>query len=266
MADIDVIANPDVQALGRAVSRAGQLLRVLEEAGLSQKALQGPIDDQDGRLELVIWWEDRFNPKPGFASDIYTMAEAARILDGDFHGPDQARKFFGGRMSQKCFRDVAFDAEEVRTLKGTHVLVAVPRLSVMGIHAKAPQVFQSKDDPWFGASNQRRAFTDDKLEPDWYWVRKETVPGGTSTHWEAQRGMVQAPDFVPEANLAVYAYAVHKLTTGEQMFSRVWVRTNSVTSAGGRVSLDGDADGLRVDGYGDSAGSNIGVAEARKAN
>ncbi len=264
----DVIANPDVQALGKAVSRADQLLHVLEEAGLSPKALQGPIDDPTGRRELVIYWSNLFDPKPAEDNgQFYTLTEVAQLLGGDFHGPDQARKFFGGRMNQKCFQpSVVFDAEEVRAHKGTHVLVAAPRISVMGVHAKAAQFFLSKEDPWFGESNQRRAFTDAKIaEADWYWHTKEAVPSSTSVVWDQQLGMVWPPDFVPEANLSVYVYALHKLATGERLFRQLWVRVSSVSADGYRVGLHGYSDGLYVSRWSDDAGSDVGVAAARKA-
>ncbi len=132
------------------------------------------------------------------------------------------------------------------------------------VFAKAPQVFYSQTDPWYGERDQ--AFARAKIEPGWYLVRKDEVPSSTSQRWEAQKATVEPPDFVPDANLAVYAYSLHYLATGERLFSRVWVRTNSVTADGSRVSLSASSGGLGVDYWRGSASGDVGVAAARKSN
>jgi hypothetical protein len=258
-----VIAHPDSPSLAKAVATAAHLLRVLEEEGLSQTALQKPIDNLDFRRELVVWWETNANPASAGSTGGCTLAEAAQIMGSNFHGPQHTNKYFGVRMGQKVFKSVPFDAETLRAVADTHVLVAAPAVSVMDIRGKATDVFYSNRDPWYGLREQK--FAQAKIEAGWYLVRKDEVPHSTSKRWSDQQTMVKSPDFVPEANLAAYAYAVHFLATGERMFSRVWTRTNSVAAEGGRVYLDGDADGLGVDDWNDGAGCDVGVASARKS-
>jgi hypothetical protein len=257
------VAHPAVQSqsLAKALDRAAQLLRGLEELGLSDEAIQLPIDHLDKRRELVVCWQGLAHPASAESSASCTLAEAAQIMGSNFHGPTDANKQFGIRMGQKVFRSVPFSAEALRACKDTHVLVATPGMSIMDIHGKASQKFCSKSNPWHGVEAQK--FAQVKIVSGWYLIRKEAVPSSTSKMWANQLAMVKSPDFVPEANLAVYAYVIHFLVTGERLFRTLWVRTNSVTAGGDRVSLYGDADGLHVTDWYDDAHSSIGVAEAR---
>ncbi|MGH7157353.1 MAG: hypothetical protein ACREGG_04570, partial [Candidatus Saccharimonadales bacterium] len=157
------------------------------------------------------------------------MVKATQIMGNNFHGPAVVRKHLGINLGHdKRFKTVPFSAQELSAVAGTHVLVAVPAVSIMDIHTKAAQAFYSQSDPWYGERWQEFAYAE--LEPGWYLVRKDEVPDSTSKRWNEQAAMVAEPDFVPEANLAVYAWVLHYLATDERMFAHNWVRTNSVTA------------------------------------
>jgi hypothetical protein len=256
------IAHPEVPSLAKALAKAAQLHRGLEELGLSDEAVQKAIDDLDFRRKVVVAWENLAHPALAGSGVSCTLAEAAQIMGDDFHGPADANKQFGIRMGQKVFRSVPFGAEVLKACKDTHVLLAVPGMSIMDIHGKASQVFYSESSPWYGVDVQEFAHV--KIKPGWYLIRKEAVPGSASKTWVDQQAMLVPPEFVPEANLAVYAYVVHFLTIGERLYRKLWVRTNSVTASGNRVGLGGRADGLLVGRWYGHAYGGVGVAEARK--
>src|SRR3989344_2092436 len=131
----DVIANPDL-FLGRAVFKAGQLLRVLEDAGLSATAEQRPIDDPDFRRELVAWWEANGNPQVAGASNgSCPVALAADIMETNFHGVGALKRHFGLKSGrQKAYQTVPFGADTLRACKDSHVLVACASWSLMDVH------------------------------------------------------------------------------------------------------------------------------------
>lgn len=196
-----------------------------------------------------------------------SLAEAALIMGSNFHGPAAVKKHFGitlGRNQQ--WKSVPFSADELHAVADTHVLVAAPAVSLMEVYGHASQAFYSKHNPWYGERRQRNAFSDAKIEPGWYLIRKQEMPDSPRRNFAEQCGLVQPPDFVPEANLAAYAWVLHYLDSGERMFTRCWVRTASCTSKGLRVGLDDDVDGLIVSGWDDYAGGSVGVASARKSS
>lgn len=194
-----------------------------------------------------------------------TLAEAAQIMVNNFHGPAAVTKHLGIKLGRsKQWQTVPFSSNELQAVADTHVLVAAPAVSIMDIHAVASHAFYSDRDPWYGES--RQTFAHEKCQPGWYLVSVDEVPGSTNKRWDDQRDMVQQPDFVPVANVAAYAWVLHYMATGERMFARVWVRTDSVTADGSRVYLSGRVSGLGIYYWIDSAFSNIGVVSARKSS
>lgn len=217
-----------------------------------------------------------------------TPEEAAQIMGNNFHGVVAAETQFGFRLNAKDKRtllNVPFLAGVLQVCRETHVLVPGLPLSIMDIYGKASHAFNSSRNPWFAESGQEFAHT--KVIPGWYLIRRNEVAGSRSKTWSEQKAVLVDPDFVPEANLAAYAYVLHYVATGERIFSKAWVRTNSVAADGNRVNLNGKWDGLRVNrwrhgGYrvhpfgGEDAihsfwnsgrrSDDIGVASARKSN
>ncbi len=196
-----------------------------------------------------------------------TPEEAAQIMGSNFHPVAAAAAAFGFRPSAKHKREllnVPFGREILSTCQRTHILVPGLPLSITDIHKLAAREFYSQADPWYGQAEQK--FGRDKIKLGWYLVRKDAVPNSTSRTWNEQQGLVPEGEFVPEANLAVYAAILHKLQTGERLFSRVWVRTNSGTAHGGPGGVGFRSDGLFVGSWDDDAYSSIGVASARKSS
>lgn len=211
-----------------------------------------------------------------------TLNEAASIMDKkNFHGPTVVRKRLGINLRHRSFNTVPFGADVLQAVAYSHVLVAVPSVSIMDLHAKRSELFLTRHglqrlafgsnrDPWYGEPLQRIAFSEAKTEPGWYLLRKDHAWGSVSRDFPGQCVLVRPPDFVPEANLVVYAWILHYLATGERMFSRYWVRTHSQTAENDRhVRLRGDKGGLiisrwRDDAAGFGAPQSVGIASARK--
>lgn len=196
-----------------------------------------------------------------------TPEEAAQIMGSNFHSVDQAEVQFGFRLSARQKRvllNVPISANVLQAAKDTHVLVPGIPLSIMNIHAAASGEFYSRTNPWYGEPVQK--FAQAKIKVGWYLIRKEAVPESTSKTWSEQQAMLTGDEFVPEANLAVYAAILHYQQTGERLFNRVWARTNSVTADGRRVDLGGYSSGLDLGYWGDDAYGFIGVASLRKSN
>lgn len=263
MVEQTAIANSG-QSLDKAVLTVGHLLRVLREEGLSDARLRGPIDDPDRRRMLVVAWEEIFASTPDDSSSGCTLAEAALIMGSNFHGPAEAKKFFGGRWKAKAWQRVPFDAQELTVRKNDYVLLAVPHITLQDVSVKQPKECEGLQ---VLTSHYRPAIRE-PVQPGWYLVRKEAEEDSYRLHFDQQRQLVRAPNFVADVNLAVYAWVLHYLASGEAMFSKGLVRTSSRTS-NGIISLMKTDKGLQTIGWcddGHKRGSKHGIASARRPN
>ena len=198
-------------------------------------------------------------------SESCSIAVAAKIMGNNFHGPTEVRRLLALRLRNKQFDRVPFSPVVLMDYKDTHVLVATPPVNIKDLYDRVPQVFFQEKNAWFTRSEETDAVGCEVIAPGWYLVRKEAMPGSFYLDHASQCAFVQEPDFVPEANLAVYAWVVHHLSTGEAMFSSHWLRTNSWGGVeDSRVGLYSEDGLLHVNRWVARAYDFIGIASARK--
>lgn len=197
-----------------------------------------------------------------------TPKQAEAIMGDNFHGPDQAVELLSANFSSRQKRkllSVPLSADTLRSCSSTHVLVAAPNISVVDVYTRAPRIFDPEIRDTLLNVEQHEAFLEVRIKAGWYLVRKDYVPDSLGKGWTAQMSMIKPPAFVPEANLAIYAYALHCLATGERMFPHLSVLTRSITAGGFRVALAHGASVYLGAFYSAGSGSYLGVAEAQKS-
>lgn len=252
------IANPNpVQVIGR----ASECMRRLMEAGLTYEALQAPIDDPEMRGRLVRFWlNDGFEPS-------VSQSRAREIMGANFFGIQEAITHFGVNPSKRqlaYLAEVPFTEEVLRSVKDTHILVAVFPIPILEIRGKVDrQLFFSHEDAWYN----KEAFAKERGQIEWRLVRKTPVPDSTSKTWGEQQALLGEADETPTAQVMAYTIIGHFLASGERLFENIYVRCSDVDSVGDRVYVGYfDAGGLDVSYWRDGRSDDVGLGSARKCD
>lgn len=197
-----------------------------------------------------------------------SQKHAREIMGRNMFGIEEVQKHFGVTPTKQqlaFLAEVPFSDEVLTACKATHVLVAGFPLNLIDVRAKATKHFYTKKDAWY----EGQAFADEKIELGWYLICKVPVEKSFSKNWKEQQSVLRSkhPDEeTPKANILAYTVIGHFLATGERLFEKVWVRTSSLDSDGGRVVLGYFGDGgLGVSDYwDDDRGGRLGLSSARK--
>jgi hypothetical protein len=211
------------------------------------------------RLQLIL-------EGPSAAPTGSTPSEqAAAIMEPVCHGPAALENLLGIRLSASEAAQLAtvpFSQEILLDLRRTHVLVACARVSLMGLRAKAPEVFYYKK-AWYADEE----FARKPLRTRWRLIRRQPIPDSTSKAWAAQRAILPPEELIPGVSEVALAVVLHFLATDERLLPAVYVRTCELDSAGRRVGLGRfGRDGLRIRSWGDHPDYYIGLAGARKSS
>jgi hypothetical protein len=191
---------------------------------------------------------------------------AHEIMGKYFFGVEDAVQYFGikpGKAQLSALEEVPFTAAQLREVRDTHVLVAVFPISILEIRARVKRrLFCRHEDAWYND----QAFAKDEGKASWQLVRKTPVANSLSKDWQKQQAFIGKKDEVPSAQVVIYTIIGHQLSTRERLFEKVYVRSSSVDSDGGRVVVGRfDSMGLDVDGYWDGyLRCDLGVSSARK--
>lgn len=260
---METIASPTPV---KVISRAGECMRMLMEAGLTFDALQAPIDDPDMRKRLVRFWIS------GGYEATTTQKAARAIMGKNFFGIEEAVTHFDVRPTRSqlsALAEIPFTEAELREAKDTHVLVAVFPLSILDIRdrvngkkiSNGQRFFYEQD--WYN----KQAFAKDRGDVRWQLVRKTPVENSTSKNWQEQQALLSDKDETPKAQVMVYTIVGHFLATGERLFEKIYVRCSDVGSDGDRIHVGNFVfDGLGVYSYWDGLrDGSVAVSSARKS-
>lgn len=164
--------------------------------------------------------------------------EARTIMGENFFGLADAVRHFGVRPTQEDvvrLATVPFSAAVLQACAETHILVAVFPLSILAIRSKAhPRLFYEPE---------KGSYEDElwaQTAPDhvqWHLVLKEPVRHSLLTTWENGTKLLMRKEEVPTAQIMVYTIIGHFLTSGERLFSAVYVRCADAASRERRAGV-----------------------------
>ena len=257
------MGNPTVSRT-LSVHKEHEVLLKLEAAGLDDDLAQKVIDSKDNDLAAKVI---RLIQNGGFEATT-GQKRAREIMGKNMFGVEEAIRHFGVNPSKAqlaALAEIPFSEAVLTQCKDTHVLVAIFPLSILEIRGKVKRgLFYSYEDSWYN----KQAFAKDRGEVGWQLVRKTPVDNSTSKNWAEQQALLGKEDETPTAQVLVYTIIGQYLATGERLFEKIYVRTSSVVSDGGRVSLgDFGATGLKVFNYWDDIRhGGLAVSSARKSN
>jgi len=236
----------------------GATLRALQDQGVTCDHLKR-IRAEPGYAKRVA----EFMIRGGLESSVHHTL-AREIMGKNMFGVEEAIQYFGVNPTSQQFdvlSEVPFSKTVLEQSKNTHVLVAVFPLSIIEIREKVDsKLFYHRS--WWN----KESFAKEHDETSWQLLRKTPVGDSTWKNWEEQQTLTGEDDEVPTAQVMVYTIIGHYLATDERLFKRIYVRTCSVDSGGGRASVGFfDPGRLFVCGWQDFyRGVHVGVSSARK--
>lgn len=221
-------------------------------------------------LDNMAKFAIRGGPQPSMS-----VQRASEIMGVNFFGVEDGIRHMNTkfrRFELVGFAEVPVTDEELEEVKDSHILVAVPSVSIVSMRENvAKKNVYPADNTWHIERIKGKEFKHPFVArtgfPGWRLVRKTAVPKSTSKTWDEQLPLLGKNDEVPSSRVLCYTIAGHYLKNDEKLFTDVWVRTSDVVSFGLRVHVWFDADGVGVGGYWDDrrGGGAFAVASVRKS-
>ncbi len=237
-----------------------EVLGRLENAGLDADLAQRIIESKDNALaKKVIGFIARNGYDPSTS-----QKRAKEIMGASYLGPEDVMKHFGVSFTDKelvQLREIPFTEAELEACKGTHVLFVGYPLSILDIRNKVGHLFCSQD--WFDKESFAKK---EKVNLQWYLIRKDEVPNSTSKTWQEQQSLLTNDEATPRACEVIFMVMLYFLVTGKRLLEGMYVRCIDVSSSGDRVSVGYfSSRGLHVSNWADAhRGGIVGLAASRK--
>ena len=210
-------------------------------------------------------YQSRFFPIWPPSNTEIEFAAKSMVMGRNFISCEEVEKHSGVKFSDDdlsvLFEGIPSTPKVLKECKDTHILVPMPALSIMEIRALVP-AGTFWDSNWY---NDEAFANGEKCRPGWHLIRKTAVPDSTGKCYDEQVALLGSEEEVPPACELVYAAVISKLVRDDKLFSRGWVRSSSLSSAGCRVHVSFCGDGLVIDDWCDVARyDDLGVASSRK--
>jgi hypothetical protein len=178
-----------------------------------------------------------------------SLRRAFEIMEvGDFHPPASVTDCFGvpfDGAAERALEVVPFTEGKLAACRGTHILCCGYPLSIKDMWNRAPDEIHAGN--WWYYTE---AFAlEEKVEPRWYLLRKEGIPGSEELTWDKKLALLGPTEVVPPACVQVFALVVHEEQTAQRLLPRelVWTASRTANGAGGVVGVGCyDADGVRI--------------------
>lgn len=194
---------------------------------------------------------------------------AEEIMDRNYLGPDDARTFFGVSPTFRksaTLLEVPWDEETLITFSHSHILVAMPPLSILDMRTivtkryRKERLFYPQDD------YDHMAFAMDEGEVNWQLVRKEPVEKSMCKLWSHQEWLLSPNETVPSTQEIAYIMLGHYLKTGKRLFEKTTVRTDDVCPNKYRVHIGNNDDmGFDIGTFPDElTDTTLGIAAKQK--
>ncbi len=236
-----------------------ELLNKLESAGLTPELAQRIVDSK-GNTAAKKMVE---SIKGGFT----TYKKARGIMGRNFFGTEDMLFYFKGYSCTKedinFFAEVPWSEDVLESCKDTHVLVAVPSVSIHYI-----QQLTSLEDIFHTSVNNNSLYKDfvhNRCMASWQLIKKIPVTWSEDKNYSDQLKVLYPDEEVPSVQVVVYAMVGHFLKTKERLFREISVRTSTVDSIGQSVAVGHfNSNGMIIGSYGDGQVSNLALASAKK--
>jgi len=207
-----------IATLDQYLGKAAKLLRLLREAGLSEEALQWPIDDPDMRNWLVQSWLFRgYSPTPDHK-------RAREIMGTNFLGVEDVIKYFDILFTideASALRDIPFTKSVLQECKDTHILFPGYPMTILDIQNKSRKLFYCCDCAWYNGMNFAKK---EKVGLRWYLIHKDIIQNSTNKMYEEQIALLSDTEEAPRACEMFYMIILYYLVYQKRLFKNFFGR------------------------------------------
>lgn len=170
-----------------------------------------------------------------------SVREAGKLMDKNFLGIERAKWHFGKDVfveDEKELSEMVFSKDFLKRYENTHILAAVPSLSINDIRGKVSkldvqdktgrkiELFNS-DYEYFRYHNGRE-FAKRRGKASWRLVQKNKLLGSQSKTWEDQKALLSVGQYVPDARIMIYIIVAYYLERKIELFGDYFIRTADV--------------------------------------
>ena len=167
-----------------------------------------------------------------------SVHKARKLMDKNFLGIERAKLRFGKDVfaeNEKELSEMVFSKNFLERYKSTHILAAVPSLSINDIRDKFSkldiqneagrkvELFNS-DYEYFRYHNGRE-FAKRRGPASWRLVRKSKLPNSQSKTWKEQKALLSVGQYVPDARIIIYITIAYYLERKIKLFKDCFIRT-----------------------------------------
>ena len=165
-------------------------------------------------------------------------------------------KFFGVTpeiREHDALKKVPWNAEALLTLSETHILVAIPPLSILDMRTISDKRYRNQHLFYPQDDYDKKPFARDEGEIGWQLIRRTPVEGSFGKTWNYQQWLLGVTEELPCTQVLVYAMVGHFLNTGERLFEKDTVRTADICVDKRRVYVGNfkKGEGLDINFYPD---------------
>ena len=195
-----------------------------------------------------------------------TPREAQSIMRSNFFDLNDAYVHLGVVIPEdwdRVLRRVPFTREVLEECKCTHVLVAIPPISILQMRTIATTAhFYEDENPWYLAE----PFAQEEGKLAWKLIRKTPVEHSTMRSAMDQRTLLREDEVIPTARELVYAILGRYHKVGTHLLEHFYARTLTKDSYGRRVcvgSLGSDGISIINEFHDEGRYPVVGIASAR---
>lgn len=166
-------------------------------------------------------------------------AVAIMGMGSDFLGVNDAVEHANAKRSgtlQDAFRVIPYSPSTLLRCRGTHILVAVPPLSIKMIIAgitTSPSTRNLQSVVLESNWHHGKPFMDEVPEAAWWLISKSALANSFGNNLTTQHGMLEGGEVTPPASVLFYTIVTYFLKTGHRLFPEIQVRTSTKTMHSG---------------------------------
>ncbi len=193
-----------------------------------------------------------------------TLVDARAILGEDVLDLDVSREFLHIRIPPSWrarLRTVPFERQILERCRSTHLLFAGTPLSILDLRRRALHCFGRPF--WYARDPFAK---DEEVEPRWYLLRKDVVPGSMGKAFTEQLALLDETEVVPRACEVVYGVVLYFLARNRRLFPDMSARCrdtahSNIIASGARVDVGNFTEGgLGIALWDDKPDEGMGLA------
>ncbi len=204
------------------------------------------------------------------SGDLITdLFQAKKIMGKNMFGVEDVIKHFGVTLralsveQRARLTTIPFSKLVLQECEDTHILFPGYPLTIIEISDTVPRgLFLSYADDWY--HNQDFA-KKKKVACRWYLIKKNGIPESFGKTFNDGEKLLVENEEIPYACEVIFMVILHKLVTGECLFSNSYVRCHDLTLRGDRLHVGGfSPEGLYFSTLHDHPGrENLGITASR---